>query len=87
MLAADLLAYDDLRNGRLMTPVPLALPSGRGYHLVCPKRERRRHAVEAFYKWMQAEVAMLDWSFQRRTDAAPSFRGKPKKTKLPVSRK
>ncbi len=87
LLAADLLAYDDLRNGRLICPVPLTLPSGRGYHLVCPKRERRRHAVEAFYTWMQAEVAMLDWSFQRRTGAAPGFPGKPKKTKPAVSRK
>ena len=64
LLAHDLLAYDDLRTGRLVIPVPLALPSGRAYHLVCPKRERRRHAVEAFCGWVKNEVARLDWSDQ-----------------------
>lgn len=63
LLAADLLAYDDLRNGRLTSPVPLTLPSGRAYHLVGPKRERRRHVVEAFCNWIKDEVAKLDWSF------------------------
>jgi LysR family glycine cleavage system transcriptional activator len=62
LLTHDLLAYDDLRTGRLVIPVPLALPSGRGYHLVCPKRERRRDIVEAFSGWIGDEVARLDWS-------------------------
>lgn len=62
LLAADLLAYDDLRNGRLICPVPLALPSGRAYHLVGPKRERRRPVVEAFCNWVKDEVAKLDRS-------------------------
>jgi LysR family glycine cleavage system transcriptional activator len=62
LLAADLLAYDDLRTGRLVIPVPLALPSGRGYHLVYPKRERRRQHVEAFCSWIKDEAAQLDWS-------------------------
>ena len=62
LLTHDLLAYDDLRAGRLAIPVPLALPSGRAYHLVCPKRERRRDLVEAFSGWIGDEVAGLDWS-------------------------
>ena len=62
LLAHDLLAYDDLRSGRLVIPVPLALSSGRGYHLVYPKRERRRPAVRAFSDWIKSEIAMLDWS-------------------------
>ena len=66
LLAADLLAHDDLRSGRLVIPVPLALPSGRGYHLVCPKRERRRHAVDAFWTWIKSEVTQLDWSILPR---------------------
>ncbi len=63
LLTHDLLAYDDLRTGRLVIPVPLALPSGRAYHLVCPKRERRRELVEAFSNWIGNEVARLDWSY------------------------
>jgi len=59
LLAPDILAYDDLRTGRLVIPVPLALPSGRAYHLVYPRRERR-HAVEAFSRWIKREVEQLD---------------------------
>jgi LysR family transcriptional regulator, glycine cleavage system transcriptional activator len=62
LLTHDLLAYDDLRIGRLVIPVPFALPSGRAYHLVCPKRSRRRAPEEAFSAWINHEVAKLDWS-------------------------
>src|SRR5262249_27583853 len=47
LLAHDLLAYDDLRTGRLTIPVALALPSGRAYHFVCPKSRRERPQVRA----------------------------------------
>jgi DNA-binding transcriptional LysR family regulator len=36
LLAFDALAYDDLRTGRLVAPVDLALTSGRCYSFVCP---------------------------------------------------
>jgi LysR family glycine cleavage system transcriptional activator len=64
LLAPDILAYDDLRTGRLVIPVPLALPSGRAYHLVFPKREKRRRAVEAFSTWIKSEAANLDPAYQ-----------------------
>jgi LysR family glycine cleavage system transcriptional activator len=63
LLTHDLLAYDDLRTGRLVIPVPLALPSGRAYHLVYPKRERRRDILDAFSDWIRDEVGRLDWSY------------------------
>ncbi|HWV54644.1 transcriptional regulator GcvA [Pseudorhodoplanes sp.] len=66
LLAPDILAYDDLRTGRLVIPVPLAVSSGRAYHLVFPKRERRRRAVEAFSGWIKNEAAKLDPSYQLR---------------------
>jgi DNA-binding transcriptional LysR family regulator len=53
-----------LRTGRLVIPVPLALPSGRAYHLVFPKREKRRRAVEAFSTWIKSEAANLDPAYQ-----------------------
>ena len=37
LLTHDVLAYDDLRTGRLVMPFDLALPSGRCYAFVCPK--------------------------------------------------
>ena len=42
LLAHDVLAYDDLRTGRLVIPFALTLRTGRGYHFVCPKQDRER---------------------------------------------
>jgi LysR family glycine cleavage system transcriptional activator len=62
LLAPDLLAYDDLRTGRLMIPVALPIASGRAYHLVCPKHRSRAPQVQAFRDWIKQEVAALDWA-------------------------
>ena len=62
LLAHDLMAYDDLRTGRLVIPVPLALPSGRAFNLVYPKRGARQALVESFGGWVRDEMAKLDWS-------------------------
>jgi DNA-binding transcriptional LysR family regulator len=43
-------------------PIVLALPSGRAYHLVRPKRGGERPQVEAFSHWLKAEFAALDWT-------------------------
>lgn len=62
LLAHDLLAYDDLRTGRLIIPVKLALPSGRAFHLVWPKGRRPSVAAEGFRGWIKSEVAAMDWT-------------------------
>jgi LysR family glycine cleavage system transcriptional activator len=62
LLAHDLMAYDDVRTGRLVIPFPLALPSERAFYLVRPKRESRRKSVEAFGRWIADEIAKLDWT-------------------------
>jgi LysR family glycine cleavage system transcriptional activator len=62
LLAHDLLAYDDLRSGRLLIPVALALPSGRAYHLVRASGRRDRPQVLAFGRWIKKELAALDWT-------------------------
>lgn len=62
LLAHDLLAYDDLRTGRLVIPVKLALPSGRSYHLVWPTRRKLSQAAEGFRRWIKSEVAAMDWT-------------------------
>ena len=62
LLAHDLLAYDDLRTGRLVIPVALALPAGRAWHFVCPRTARDRAQVQAFWRWMKEELATIDWS-------------------------
>jgi LysR family transcriptional regulator, glycine cleavage system transcriptional activator len=66
LLAHDLLAYDDLRTGRLVIPVPLSLHTGRAYHLVRPKFQKESVKVRAFGDWIKQEVAALDWTQIRR---------------------
>ena len=61
-LAHDLLAYDDLRTGRLVIPVALRLPAGRAWHFVCPRSGRDRPPVEAFRRWMKEELTDVDWT-------------------------
>ncbi|HEY7247958.1 MAG TPA: transcriptional regulator GcvA [Xanthobacteraceae bacterium] len=62
LLAHDMLAYDDLRTGRLLIAVQLALRSERAYHFVCPKSRSEHPHVQAFRTWIKQEVAALDWS-------------------------
>src|SRR5215468_3890167 len=62
LLAHDLLAYDDLRSGRLIIPVALPIASGRAYYVVCPKHRSIVPQVQAFRDWIKQEVAALDWA-------------------------
>ena len=62
LLAQDLPAYDDLRTGRLVTPVRLALRTGRAYCFVCPKNRAERPDVQAFRAWLKQELAAIDWT-------------------------
>ncbi len=66
LLVTDILAYDLVRSGRLVVPVPLTLPAGRAYYLVRPKRARERAQerpqVRAFIDWLKQEFAALDWT-------------------------
>ncbi len=62
LLAVDLLAYDDLRTGRLVVAWPLMLPSGRAYHLVWLKRKKDTPQLQAFRAWIRKELGTIDWS-------------------------
>ena len=62
LLAHDLPAYDDLRTGRLVIPVRLALRTGRAYCFVCPKNRAERPDVQAFRAWLKQELAAIDWA-------------------------
>jgi len=72
LLAHDLLAYDDLRTGRLVIAAKQALPSGRAFHLVWPKGRKPSAAAEGFRRWIKKEVAATDWTIikGRRGDAS-----------------
>jgi LysR family transcriptional regulator, glycine cleavage system transcriptional activator len=62
LLVQNLLAYDLLRSGRLVIPFVFALPAGRAYYLVHPKRARERPQARAFIEWLKQEFAALDWT-------------------------
>jgi LysR family glycine cleavage system transcriptional activator len=62
LLAHDVLAYDDLRTGRLVMPFDLTLPSARCYAFLCPRNRRESPNVRAFRTWLGEEAAALDWS-------------------------
>ena len=61
LLARDVLAYDDLRMGRLVIPIEFAMRSGRAYYFICPKSREKHPHVQAFRSWIKQEVAALDW--------------------------
>ena len=66
LLAHDMLAYDDLRTGRLVIPVNFSLASGRAFHLVWTRARKPSPAADAFRQWIKDEVAALDWRKIRR---------------------
>ena len=73
LLAHDVLAYDELRTGRLVVPFDFSLRSGRAYYFVCAKRRRDHPNVRAFHDWIKEEVAALDWGkcLKRALSRAP----------------
>jgi LysR family transcriptional regulator, glycine cleavage system transcriptional activator len=62
LLAHDVLAYDDLRTGRLVMPFDLTVPSSRCYYFVRLKKRRDSTNVRAFRAWLKEEAAAIDWS-------------------------
>jgi LysR family glycine cleavage system transcriptional activator len=69
LLTHDVLAYDELRAGRLAIPFDLILQPGRAFYVVCPKRRQNHPNVQAFRRWIKAEMAALDWSKVNRRKA------------------
>jgi LysR family glycine cleavage system transcriptional activator len=65
LLSQYVLAYDDLRSGRLVIPVKLMLSTGRAYHFVCPKSRSGDPHVQAFRTWIKQEVSAIDWTLCR----------------------
>ena len=79
LLGHDLLAYDDLRTGRLIIPVAQPISSNRAYYVVCPKHRSTVPQVRAFRDWIKQEVAALDWT-TIRGKARPASSGKSQRT-------
>ena len=84
LLALDVLAYDDLRTGRLVMPFDLTLRSGRCYSFVCARNWRESANVRAFRAWLQEEVAAFDWSkcVKRAQPIRSPRRDRPRRAQL-----
>jgi len=84
LLARDVLAYDDLRMGRLVVPIEFALHPGRAYYFICPKSREAHPHVQAFRSWIKQEVAALDWKQVKRGGrAGPARTGFEKSCSTP----
>jgi LysR family glycine cleavage system transcriptional activator len=68
LLSQYVLAYDDLRSGRLVIPVKFMLSTGRAYHFVCPKSRSENPHVRAFRAWIKQEVTAIDWDLCEQGD-------------------
>lgn len=59
LLSPDVLAYDELRAGRLIMPFEIFSHSPRAYYIVRAKRRQNDPRVQAFRTWIKHEVATL----------------------------
>jgi LysR family transcriptional regulator, glycine cleavage system transcriptional activator len=75
LLTHDLLAYDDLRMGRLVIPLRLPLRSERGYFFVCPANGQDHPHVQAFRAWIRQEITALDWTPVHGARRTPPLHG------------
>lgn len=57
LLANTVLAFDDLRTGRLVAPLDLPLATNRAYYVVSPRARAGQHSIEAFRAWIVAEAS------------------------------
>ena len=57
LLAYNVLAADDLRTGRLVSPFPVAIEMRRSFHIVCPSGHETRANIAAFRTWIKGEMA------------------------------
>jgi LysR family glycine cleavage system transcriptional activator len=56
LLAHSMLVRDELRQGRLVQPLPVVLPTRRSYFFTCPVRKRSWPGVAAFRDWLVSEL-------------------------------
>ena len=59
LLTNNVLAYDDLRTGRLIAPFKLQLATQRAYYLASPRSRRSQPQVAAFKAWMKGEIEKM----------------------------
>jgi len=60
LLTHTILAHDELRNGRLIMPFDVVLPSRRSYYFVYPRTKQKQPNVLAFQNWLRGEIGQLD---------------------------
>ena len=59
-LSDQVVSARDLGEGRLVCPLPIALPAVHNYYVVCAERARERPEVRAFIDWLLEAVGQVD---------------------------
>lgn len=59
LLSNSVLAFDELRTGRLVVPFALTLETRRAYHMVSTRERAGIPGVKAFRAWIAREIAAL----------------------------
>ncbi|HRD76211.1 MAG TPA: transcriptional regulator GcvA [Hyphomicrobiaceae bacterium] len=57
LLAHSVLASDDLKVGRLVSPFPMTIAMRRSFRIVCPIGHETRANIRTFRDWIHAEMA------------------------------
>lgn len=74
LLTQVILAYDDLRTGRLVMPFEVVLPSARAYYLACPVADVEHPPIQAFRNWLATEISQVSIPLpnsRRRKERSP----------------
>ncbi|MBL8831367.1 MAG: transcriptional regulator GcvA [Rhodospirillales bacterium] len=58
-LGAPFLFSAEIASGRLVRPLPLVVPAGRSYWLVCRRQDVERPSIKAFREWLLEETEAL----------------------------
>ena len=62
LLTHHILAYDDLRAGRLLAPFATKLPTERSYYFVSQKTKAAKDKIQILRHWLLQEIGSLDFS-------------------------
>lgn len=74
LLANTVLAFDDLRTGRLVAPLDLPLATNRAYYVVSPRARAGQRSIEAFRAWIAAEASSFGGQLPRREASGAKHR-------------
>ncbi|SFP91185.1 LysR family transcriptional regulator, glycine cleavage system transcriptional activator [Mesorhizobium sp. NFR06] len=65
-LSDEIISARDLDEGRLVQPLPLAVPAIHNYYCLCAEAKRQREDVSYFIDWLVAEASKIEATGRRQ---------------------